>query len=280
MSKNLYHLIWYSLLTSDCVFVALDFQGRSKEHHEKHPCDIVVSNQQGTVLHHASCHRILSQASCQCRPYYVPLVSDLRRGQIFYVHSYSSASSILTRPKHESELNFVSARISTLRGWVLLIARARIRHLSLHGFPFSRSKKGSVTLAVRMRRSTRASSYTCLSLVLLLFSRVYTTFLLVGIHSHYFLWPSWIIGLNEPTEDRASAQLSLALREQICCLVSTLHLKLLATELFVIMTYLAECQTLRYQSLIHFLHHPRNQNHDQLVVSWNWQGALFAWNDY
>ena len=54
-----------------------------------------------------------------------------------------------------------------------------------------RSKKGSVTLAVRMRRSTRASSHTCLSLVLLLFSRGYTTFL--GIHSHYFLWPSWII---------------------------------------------------------------------------------------
>ena len=47
-----------SLLTSDCVFVILDFQGISRGHHEKHPDpdDIVVSNQQGAVLHHPSSH--------------------------------------------------------------------------------------------------------------------------------------------------------------------------------------------------------------------------------
>ena len=150
-----------------------------------------------------------------------------------------------------------------------------------------RSKKGSVTLAVRMRRSTRASSHTCLSLVLLLFSRGYTTFL--GIHSHYFLWPSWII----------EAWMNPNWRSCQCSTISC------SSETNLLPSINPASQAVRYRALcnndlVHIMQsanvhvayialpksHPlpaspmEPENHGQLAVSWIWPGAPFPWNDY
>ena len=59
--------------TSDCVFVLLAFQGTSTGHHEKHPEDIVVSNQQGAV-HHV--HHVILDSHRALHSLQWPLVSD------------------------------------------------------------------------------------------------------------------------------------------------------------------------------------------------------------
>ena len=78
------------LLTLDFGSVTLTFLGTRRGNQGKRLDDIVLSNQQGGVLHHPSCQTILvSQASCLDRALLHsllqwPLVSmNLRRGQIY-----------------------------------------------------------------------------------------------------------------------------------------------------------------------------------------------------
>ena len=89
------------MLTSDFVSIIFNFQGMSRRHQEKHPIDIVPSNQQGAVLHRASCHVILVSQACQCLD--TSCIASccevlhggcLRRGQI-YTHHVSHVTLIL-----------------------------------------------------------------------------------------------------------------------------------------------------------------------------------------